>query len=130
MLPRFYQIADFNCIEPTVHISLQCQNMKTLMSFKCLVQKKTRPAEAMGRTEQLSSADDTDSTEELNIPTYAQRLDALLTSESEQSLNESYKCSDKARETTKEHSSTSDEEKGTCDSIKLIFSALKKRSYL
>ena len=88
-------------------------------------EETTRPAQAMGRTEQLSSADDTDSTGELNIPTYAQRLDALLTSESEQSLNESYKCSDKARETTKEHSSTSDEEKGTCDSIKLIFSALK-----
>ena len=88
-------------------------------------EETTRPAQAMGRTEHLSSADDTDTTGELNIPTYAQRLDALLTSESEQSLSENCNYSNVTKETTRRHSSISDDEKETCDSIKLIFSALK-----
>ena len=65
-------------------------------------EETTRPAQAMGRTEQLSSAYDTDTTEEPSIPTYAQILDALCTSEFELSLNGSKSDCDEYSKEAKE----------------------------
>ena len=87
-------------------------------------EEAVRPVQAMGRTQSLSSADNTDTEEEIQPMTYAERLDALLTSESETEASKNIKSNIETINTNT-MSSTESTDHAKIKSMGLILSTIR-----